>query len=154
MDCLESELNQSEYLLELSRCFESPFRLWQERVCGIVIGPFFSVAHHCEHEWNRRITGEINRAWGFVRRVDGKAWVYYIRGKGMLSPLWFLILTLVMSLLLSGNDLAAPMLWLVSAVCSLVICGITALTDSLTDAGVMGAEEIEKILCDPKHYSG
>lgn len=88
MYSLKSDLNKEEYLKRLHQTFRSPFQLFDERVCGIVIGPFFSVAYHSPYEWNRRITSECNRAWGYVKEVDGKAEVQFIRGKGLLSPFW------------------------------------------------------------------
>ena len=60
---LESALSREDYISALKQTFRSPFQLWDERVCGTVLGPFFSVAYHSPHEWNRKITDEVNRAW-------------------------------------------------------------------------------------------
>ena len=98
---LESSLTANEYLSQLKRTFCSPFLIYDERVCGIIIGPFFSVAYHSPHEWNRRITSECNRAWGYVKEVDGKASVTFMRGKGLLSPFWLVFCTLLWYAVLS-----------------------------------------------------
>lgn len=161
MNSLESDLSKREYLIQLKGCFDNPFLLWNERVCGFIIGPFFSVAYHCEYEWNRRITSECNRAWGWVKDADGKTEVKFIRGKGMLSPFWMLFLILVCAIILFISVGATPVpltaedaayVWFASITCSLIICGVSALASSMTEAGQEGAGEITRMLRNPRDY--
>lgn len=159
MYSLKSDLNKEEYLKRLHQTFRSPFQLFDERVCGIVIGPFFSVAYHSPYEWNRRITSECNRAWGYVKEVDGKAEVQFIRGKGLLSPFWFVFYTLLFYVVLVcvryelylGHE---AVFLAVSCGMALVCCLVTAFQSIITDAGEAGFHEITRLLLHPEEYYG
>ena len=159
MYALVSELGKQDYLAKLSQTFRNPFKLWDERVCGIVAGPFFSVAYHSPYEWNRRITSECNRAWGYVKEVDGKAYVRFVRGKGLLSPFWFILYTLLYYLLLIwvGYELYREYGFLFLAVScglSLVTCVVTAFQSIITDSGEAGFHEVTRLLMHPEDYYG
>ena len=150
----ESALRMDEYISALKRTFRSPFQLWDERVCGIIIGPFFSVAYHSPHEWNRKITDEVNRAWGYVKQTDGNAQIYFIRGKGNLSPFWILFYTLVCYIIfLFGLGYEPAFLW-VSFGLSLFICAVTAFQSLITEAGEAGFHEVTRLLEHPEEYYG
>jgi hypothetical protein len=156
---LKSGLSKRAYLSALKQTFRSPFRIWDERVCGIVIGPFFSVAYHSPYEWNRRITSECNRAWGYVKETDGETHVTFIRGKGLLAPSWFVIYTFVcfVILLCAGFELYAdhePAFLAISCAMALAICLITAFQSIVTEAGEAGFHEITRLLLHPEEYYG
>lgn len=163
MNRLESQLDRGTYLRELVDCFDSPFALFSERVTGIVVGSFFSVAYYSPYEWNRRITSECNRAWGYVKEVDGKTEIRFVRGKGMFSPFWLLLVTALFWIMIlvmtvwEGGSIGelfeeSKMIWMFSIGCSIVICGITAFHASITEQGAAGAGEITRLLRDPKEY--
>ena len=56
MERIISDLPAKAYCAYLRQKLDSPFYLLDERMNGIVIGPFFSLAHHAEWEWNRKIS--------------------------------------------------------------------------------------------------
>lgn len=150
----ESALRKDEYLCVLKCTFRSPFLLWDERVCGTVIGPFFAIAYHSPYEWNRKITGEINRAWGYVKQTEENTQVFFLRGKGCLSPFWFLFYALIcylMFLFSLGYD--PSFLW-VSLGISLFICVTTAFQSVITEAGEAGFHEVTRLLQHPENYYG
>ena len=157
---LQSDLSKRNYLESLMQTFRSPFLLWDERVCGIIVGPFFSVAYHSSYEWNRRITSECNRAWGYVTELDGKAYIRFIRGKGLLSPFWLIFYTLlchVILLLCGGYELYAGhegLFLVISFAMALFACLVTAFQSLITDQGEAGYHEITRLLLHPEDYYG
>ena len=154
---LESDLSRKEYLDELKRCLRNPFLIYDERVCGIIIGPFFSIAYHSPYEWNRKISGEINRAWGFVKEAEGKSQVKFIRGKGMLSPFWlifYFLLCQAIILLKGENAFGEPIFIWVSLIISVGVSVISAFESLITEQGEAGFHEITRILRNPKEYYG
>ena len=155
MEVFRSELPAKAYCRILKQKLDSPFYYWDERMIGIVIGPFFSIAHHAQWEWNRKITGEINRAWGLVREKDGITEVRILRGKGMLAPSWLLFYTILcLGMLYAGLGEMCREIWLMSGGISLGICLLTAFQSSVTDNGIAGAGEITRFLRDPQEYYG
>lgn len=157
MRYLYSTLEKREYLIALKNRLESSFRFFDERVTGIVIGPFFSVAHYAPWEWNRKITSECNRAFGFVKTVEGETEIAFIRSKGLFSPFWLLFITLLCELLwvfltIQENVDVEISGWGVSAVLSFAVCVLTAWQASITEEGEAGAKEVTKLLKNPKEY--
>lgn len=153
MELITSQLPAKVYCAYLRQKLDSPFYLLDERMNGIVIGPFFSLAHHAQWEWNRRITSECNRAWGFVREKNGVTEVRFIRGKGMLTPFWVMIYTVVFAFLCHMElQMTSGWIWVVGFVVSLIVCGFTAIEDSITENGISGEGEITRFLRNPKEY--
>lgn len=153
MEKITTQLPAAAYCKLLRQKLDSPFRVFDERITGIVIGPFFAIAHHAQWEWNRRITCECNRAWGFVKETGGKTQVCFLRGKGMLSPFWLLLYTLVCAFFFYVElEEMCRESWLAALGISAGICALTAFQDSLTESGIAGAGEITRILNDPKDY--
>lgn len=155
MEYIYSQMPKEKYLSAMKQKFGNPFSVFDERITGFVIGPFFSVAHYQEYEWNRQITGECNRAWGIVRESHVELEIRFIRGRGLLSPFWLVFFTLLCKLLLAislqGQDVGG-MDWVMSPICSLIICGVSALQTHMTDKGVAGMREINKFLENPEEY--
>ena len=153
MEKICSELPRSAYIALLRQKFDSPFRLFSERVTGVVIGPCFSVAHYAEFEWNRKITSECNRAWGILREKNGKTEVCFVRGKGLLSPFWLILCFLIFigTLFFGMEEVTATAVWL-SAGLSLMIGLLTAWESSITENGVNGAGEITRLLKNPEDF--
>ena len=163
MNTLESKLPKQAYLAAIRGCLTSPFALFSERMTGIVLGSYFSVAYYSPYEWNRRITHECNRAWGRVVETENGTEVRFIRGKGLFSPFWLMSLTVlfaVMMLLMVNIDTARQidlsgemgLLWLLAAGISFALCLVTAFHSSITEQGVEGAGEITRLLKDPSEY--
>lgn len=158
MRMIESHLDRKRYLSALKGCRTGGYPVFSEGVTGIVIGPFFSMAYYSPYEWNRRITHECNRAWGYVKEVDGKTQVHFIRGKGMLTPFWVLLfwilcfLTFVISAgesTVAGNEL---LFLLGSFAAALFVCVPSAVGSCFTDEGIYGEAEIERMLTNPQEY--
>ncbi|MBQ7002122.1 MAG: hypothetical protein IJN67_13985 [Oscillospiraceae bacterium] len=153
MELITSQLPAKAYCAYLKQKLDSPFYFWDERMNGIVIGPFFSLAHHAEWEWNRKITGEINRAWGFVQEKDGVTEVRFLRGKGLLAPSWMLFITVlgVAALYFNIGEMMEQF-WPACLAIALAVGITTAIQASFTENGVAGAGEITRFLRDPKEY--
>ena len=158
MNYIYAKLPKDKYLAAMKQKFRNPLYVFDERITGTVLGRFFSVAHYQSYEWNRKITSECNRAWGFVKEVDGELEVCFLRGKGLLAPGWFLVWTLVCRIMWWFFELREGMIlpWYVSmglcAVMSLTVCVATAFESCLTEAGAAGAREIDRFLKDPEQY--
>lgn len=158
MNRLEYDAGRKQYLSALKACQTGGYPLFSEGVIGIVIGPFFSMAYYCPYEWNRRITHECNRAWGYVKEVDGKTQVYFIRGKGLLTPFWFLLISVLCYLIfLFALDFdfslaVHPMVLLMSFGIALFTCLTTVIASCVTEAGIAGEGEITRMLRNPKDY--
>ena len=158
MNYIYSGQPKDKYLAAMKQKFRNPLYVFDERVTGMVLGRFFSVAHYQGYEWNRKITSECNRAWGFVREVDGELEICFFRGKGLLAPGWFLIWTLVCRTMWwffemrEGTDLPWHISWGLCAAMALIACGATAIESCLTEAGEAGAREIDRLLKDPEQY--
>ena len=163
MNILESTLSKKEYLAALKGCLMSPFGILNERMTGIVVGSFFSVAYYSPYEWNRKITHECNRAWGRVVETEAGTQVRFIRGKGLFSPFWLVALTVLFAIMIvimasaetvGQIDLSGEMgiVWLMAAGISFAVCLITAFHSSVTEQGIEGAGEITRMLRDPGEY--
>lgn len=157
MNYLYSPLKKQAYLSAMKRKFHNPLLIFDERVTGFVLGSFFAVAHYQEYEWNRRITSECNRAYGFVRESHGELEICFFRGKGMLAPSWLLVWLLLIRLAFlvvevpAGQSMGVAA-WISSAAIALVTCAISAFHSSVTEKGAAGAYEIDKLLEDPENY--
>lgn len=154
-----SDLPKMEYISELKNCFGSPFMVFDERITGLVIGPFFSVAHHTDYEWDRRYNSLTNRAWGWVKTnpIDGQTEVNFIRGFGMFSPSWVIFFACLIPLLMILADpyiLSEDMIMIcvLGVIGSLIVCASTSIGVIMSDRGAYGAGEITKLLSDPKSY--
>lgn len=152
---IESELSPKDYLLNLKSRFHSPFALFCERVTGVAAGPFFSVAYYSPYHWNRKITNECNRAFGLVKVVDGKTQVHFIYSKGLLSPFWLLFYFLLPFLVFLFNGLVRDVpvpCWIGSTLISALVCGSSAIRDSLTEEGIAGVDVLTSLLMEPDQF--
>lgn len=158
MNYIISDLDAKAYLRALKACRTGGYPMFSEGVTGIVIGPFFSIAYYSPYEWNRRITHECNRAWGYVKDVGEKTEVRFIRGKGMLTPFWVVFFWIVCFLifLISGDgELVAgsePVFLFTSLIAALFVCVPSAIGACYTEEGIYGEAEINRILTNPKDY--
>ena len=156
MEYLKSELPKAEYLAELKGCFASPFDFFRERVTGLVMGPFFSVAHHTDYEWDRRYNSVSTRAWGYVRERKGKTEVRVLRWHGMLTPFWVVLFlafwTVLFVGLLEPGERMGIEIWLAILIASLLPCLMTAFGAIVTERGEYSHGELTKLLRNPKDY--
>lgn len=152
MERIMSELPPEAYRAALKSKFDFSRGFGEERVTGVLAGRFFSLAYYSGWEWNRRITNECNRAFGYIRDTEGKTEVVFLRGKGQLSISWLLLLTLGIGLLCLAAVGSAWELWLVSVLIALALCGITAWESSITERGQEGAGTVTKLLRAPDDF--
>lgn len=151
-----SELLVKTYLYELKSQLDSIFDFGMERFTGMVIGPFFSVTHHCGYEMNRRITNEKHRAIGYVSRTENGTRIKCVRLAGMTNPLSLIGIFLFYEFFLvisDGGALAftAPAIT-VGVVMTLFIALITAVSHSVTERGQEGSRILTAFLIDPVDY--
>ncbi len=157
MRYLYSKLPKRQYLAEMKRKFSSPFLIFDSRVTGFVLGPFFAVAHYQPYEWNRRWTSECNRAWGMVRETGDGLKICYLPGKGYLAPSWFVGYTLICWIFFqivemeNGEELGS-FAWAFSLGCALIACLASTFGSLVTEAGQQGVQEVSKFLQDPENY--
>ncbi len=157
MNHLYSLMDKKAYLASLKQKMGSPFLIFDERVTGVIIGPFFSVAYHAPFEWNRRITSECSRAMGFVRTAHEETEIVFLRSKGNLCLSWFFgyIALFVLIFLAVASQREENLLGFAlgaGAVFSIFACLLTAAADSMTEQGAAGEWEIDKLLQDPENY--
>lgn len=152
----DSELPVKVYLAEMKAQLDSITDFGIERFTGMVVGPYFSITHHCGHEMNRRITNEKHRAIGYVRKSENGTQIKCIRLAGMTNPLSLIGIFLFYELLLlisEGGTLAftAPAI-IVGVVTTLLVALITAVSHSLTERGQEGSRTLTAFLIDPLDY--
>lgn len=156
MEYLKSELDWKIYLIHLKDCCSSPLSLFRERVTGLVIGPFFSVAHHTDYEWDRRYSTVCTRAWGYVREKEGKTVVRYVRWYGLLTPFWVLFFlafwTICLLIVLEPGTAVDAGIWLGILLVGLFPCLITAFAAVVTERGEYSHGELTKLLRNPENY--
>ena len=152
-EMIKSPLKPGTYMALLRRSFCFPLAVYSERVTGITVGRFFSVAYYCPYQWNRRITNECSRAIGYVKEVDGQSEVHFIRTAGMLSPFWLIFWTVVISAFyyLKLDEISFFSVAICAAV-AFAVCVVTAFIDSLTEEGIQGAGVITNLLEKPDEF--
>ena len=151
-----SELPVKTYLYELKSQLDSVMNFGIERFTGMVIGPFFSITHHCGYEMNRRITNEKHRAIGFVSTTENGTRIKCIRLAGMTNPLSLIGVFLFYEFLLvimDGGVLAftAPAI-IIGVVIMLFVALTTAVSHSVTERGQEGSRTLTAFLIDPVDY--
>lgn len=152
---VKSKLPCNAYLLEMRESLSSFTDFGRERLIGFVVGNFFVITHHADFEWNRRITGEMHSAIGFVKAEDTGTKVICMRTAGALNPIslialycFSLLCTLFNGLLFESTGLSM----LIALVVSLIAAGITAITNSVTEQGAEGRKTLTAFLIDPANY--
>ena len=156
MEYLKSELPKKAYLAELKGRLMSPFDLFRERVTGLVIGPFFSVAHHTDYEWDRRYNSVCTRAWGYVKEREGKAEVRFVRWYGLLTPFWVILFFSLWMIFffaaLEPGERVETGIWLGGLFVALSPCLLTAFGAVASERGEYSHGELTKLLRNPKDY--
>lgn len=153
---LESPLSPKEYRAAVRDKFENFHNFWEERYSGFFLGSCFCICHHSYTEWNRRITGEMNNAIGFLKKTEDGCRVYFIHTTGLLNPFYMLVYFALFSLISlfywQAEGLPSDHLWiswLLSGV-SIVLCAIgTAISHGLTENGIRGGDSLYNLMFDP-----
>ena len=146
-------ISKKRYLYELRQQMGSFTDFWSERFTGIILGNFIYVTHHAGHEWNRKITNEASRAFGFVTKHEGGCKVNVILTRGCLDPFWLTLYYLVGLLLLmatEGGRLTNVHIWalafsLFTGIYSYVVCWFT-------ERGQYSMRELKGLLNDPVRF--
>ena len=145
---LQSSHDLNTYLYELRQSLGSATDFGIERFTGIVFGRFFCITHHCDRHWNRKITAELNTAIGYVRKADNSTVITFITTKGSFRPQFLIPWILFSLLILKFLDFSAG--------ANLIIYGligaiISAICDSLTQAGKDGHKSLISLLNNPQN---
>ena len=154
-------LSKDDYCENLKANLDSVFNFGQERFTGFVWGRFFCITHHCSHEWNRRITGEMNTVIGIVKDAEIGCKASYITLRGILRPQSLLAYTLfccLYILLASVDKFSLPevsYMLPISFGITLFCAVINAVQVSLTENGKAGYQLLQNLLRNPKNpYTG
>ena len=161
---IQSELSPKQYLREMRRQLGSFTSFGDPRFTGIILGNFFWITYHSGYEWNRRITNEKNRAFGFVKDWHGSTMTYCVRTKGFLDPVvipfMFALLFCVSYLIVwfvsstrqvSGmSEILLPMSLIFAAVYTLIVAVATYIRAGITERGNYGRYMLMALLHHPE----
>lgn len=158
-----SALNKKEYLDQMRQRMDSLLNMGDERYTGIIVGSFFWVTYHSGYEWNRKITNEKNRAFGFVHDDSTGCCVRCVCTKGYLDPFamiplftFLLILTSLvgsLTMLDNGGDFRDEFLAFTlgfSAVYTLIFAVASFIQVSMTERGCQGKSYLMALLHHPE----
>ena len=157
---IHSKHSAKTYLSELRHSLVSifDFDFWSERFTGFIIGSFFCVTHHCDHELNRRINGETVTAIGIVKQSDDGCNVRFFtiwgefRPQGLFMLLCFELLYVIFYFTLghiSLNTSHMPIMIGAIFAIGLLCASISALISWLTENGQAGYQSLISLLLDP-----
>ena len=156
---IQSTLTPKAYRTAMKERMGSRFALFSERFTGIFIGRLFYVTHHAGYQWNRRITCQMNSAWGFIKKSDTGCEIHYHTFKSWMCPHMMLLYILLNILypLANGFDFDSwrkvPGIIIFLIICVLVLFPIiyTGL-ESITDESENGEKYLLGLLYDPTDY--
>ena len=147
---IQSSMNKKDYISAMRRRMSGHFELGAERFTGFFIGTCFYVTYHSGFEWNRKITNQKNAAMGFVRSTAEGCEVHYLHFRGLLCPLVFPQLLLMMFLfspLLGGEDLLYNMKFTITW--TIIIAPFMTLIECCTEKSEKGRRILLSFLRDP-----
>ncbi len=156
---IETGYHQDTYLEALRENMGSHFDFSVERFTGFFFGRMFTITHHADFVWNRRITNEKNTAVGFVRKHPEGCEVCFIHVRGLLAPPQFLLYLLIGSAayllpIPFYSDLPSglfPVMLLVSLGITGVIAVISAIAESFTEESEAGRKMLFSLLMNPEN---
>lgn len=159
---VDSPLSPKQYKAAVRDKLENYRSFFDERYSGRFIGPLFCITHHSYFEWNRRITGEMNHAIGFLKKTETGCRVHFIHTTGMLSPfhLFSFFLIFIALVLLEFRDVpleatdSIGILLLIGLIAFAVIALISAFSDSITENGMRGENSLYELMMDPTFGEG
>lgn len=159
---VDSPLSLKQYKAAVRDKLENYRHFFDERYSGRFIGPLFCITHHSYFEWNRRITGEMNHAIGFLKKTETGCRVHFVHTAGMLSP-FHLFIFLLLSILVGLYEFrdvplvttdSIGILLLVGVVAFAFIALISAFCDSITENGIRGENSLYELMIDPTFGEG
>lgn len=159
---IDSPLPPASYKAAVRDKLENFRNFWDERFSGHFIGPVFCITHHSYWEWNRRTTGEMNNAIGFLKKTETGCRVHYIHTTGILTPFHlvvYFLLFMVISILYWRNDAvnaetAVTASGVVSVICLVMFSLISAISNALTENGIRGGDTLHALMEDPTFGQG
>ena len=159
---VDSPLSPKQYKAAVRSRLENYRNFWDERYTGRFIGPVFYITHHSYWEWNRRVTGEMNNAIGFIKKTESGCSVHFIHTTGILNPFHLILFFLFFMIVgvFSFRDLpldkgeALGILLLISFIGLIITALITAISDALTENGLRGESCLYELMMDPTFGQG
>ena len=159
---VESDLSPKIYRAAVKRNLENFRCFWDERFSGRMLGSVFYITHHSYTEWNRRITGELNTAIGYLKRTETGCEAHFIITTGLLHPLYlpltflFCILAFMIGLVGEGvdGDFGFHIIFIISAIITALTTVSTAICHALTRNGIQGGDKLLHFLQDPTFGQG
>ena len=88
---VDSPLSPAAYKAAVRGRLENYRNFLDERFTGRFIGPVFYITHHSFWEWNRRTTGEMNNAIGFLKKTETGCRVCFIHTTGITNPFHLIV---------------------------------------------------------------
>lgn len=153
---IDTPLSPKEYRAAARERFENFRNFRDERFSGFFLGSCFCICHHSYTEWNRRISGEMNNAIGFLKKTEDGCRVCFIHTTGLLNPfymlVYFVLFYLTFLLFWLAEGLPAELMWvplLLSAVCMVLVALGTAFSHALTENGIQGSDTLYNLMTDP-----
>ena len=154
---LHSPLSKYEYLETLQENMGGHCDFGSERFTGFFIGSCFYVTHHTGYDWEQRYTNLKNAAMGYVKKKENGCEVHFCRFRGLLCPLHFLTVWLIMGLVGSfgplfetqGDIKTLTFFWILAFAATLLAALISVPFEGLTYAGEEGRRCLLSILLDP-----
>lgn len=159
---VDSPLSPKQYKAAVRSRLENYRNFWDERYTGRFIGPVFYITHHSYWEWNRRITGEMNNAIGFIKKTESGCTVHFIHTTGILNPFHLILFFLIFMIVGVFNFQDVPLdkgevlgIQLLISFTALIITSlITAISDALTENGLRGENCLYELMMDPTFGQG
>ena len=154
---IQSPLPKNAYLAAMKSQMSGHFEFGVERYTGFFLGNCFYVTHHTGYDWEQRYTNLKNAAMGYVKKKDDGCEVHFCRFRGLLCPLHFLFVWLIMELPINfitlfrtqGNIKALSFGWIATFVATLLSALISVPFEGLTYASEEGRRCLLSLLFDP-----
>ena len=159
---VDSPLSPKQYKAAVRSRLENYRNFLDERYTGRFIGPVFYITQHSYWEWNRRVTGEMNNAIGFIKKTESGCSVHFIHTTGILNPFHLILFFLFFMIVgvFSFRDLpldkgeALGILLLISFIGLIITALMTAISDALTENGLRGESCLYELMMDPTFGQG
>lgn len=159
---VDSPLSPAAYKAAVRGRLENYRNFLDERFTGRFIGPVFYITHHSFWEWNRRTTGEMNNAIGFLKKTETGCRVCFIHTTGITNPfhliVYFLLYIVVgiISMRDASLDAAAirNVILLLSLFGTALTAIVTAISNALTENGIRGEDSLYALMEDPTFGQG
>ncbi len=153
-----SSLSPKTYLSAMGNHMGEFLDFGSQRFTGFSLGPVFYVTFHSGFEWNRRITNQKNAALGYVKAVETGCEVRFLRFRGFLCPLQFLLYLVLSELIVLCSGIAPEIgFWPAMAVgfdINLFLAPLETLMESMTDESEEGRRTLLSFLQDPSDPYG